>query len=71
MLWPFLVDSSLQSQDYYKYLADVIIDKANGGQVDIIGFSIGYHAAIETSLHLGGTVREMHLIPKELNIWSF
>lgn len=58
----FVVDSSLQSQDYYKYLADVIIDKANGGQVDIIGFSIGCHAAIETSLYLGGTVREMHLI---------
>jgi pimeloyl-ACP methyl ester carboxylesterase len=58
----FSVDSSLQNQDYYKYLADVILDKANGGQVDIIGFSIGCHAAIETSLYLGNTVREMHLI---------
>ena len=58
----FSANSSLQNQDYYKYLADVIIDKANGGQVDIVGFSIGCHAAIETSLYLGSTVREMHLI---------
>jgi pimeloyl-ACP methyl ester carboxylesterase len=58
----FSIDSSLQNQAYYEYLARVIIDKANGGQVDIIGFSIGCHAAIETSLYLDGTVRELHLI---------
>jgi pimeloyl-ACP methyl ester carboxylesterase len=58
----FSIDHLLQNDDYYKYLADVIIDKANGGQVDIIGFSIGCHAAIETSLYLESTVREMHLI---------
>ncbi|MFT5807486.1 MAG: pimeloyl-ACP methyl ester carboxylesterase [Moritella dasanensis] len=58
----FSIDSLLQNQAYYKYLANVIIDKANGGQVDIIGFSIGCHAAIETSLYLDGTVRELHLI---------
>ncbi len=58
----FSIDSSLQNEAYYKYLASVIIDKANGGMVDIIGFSIGCHAAIETSLYLKGTVRELHLI---------
>ena len=58
----FSIDSSLQSQDYYKYLANIIIDKANGGKVDVIGFSIGCHAAIETSLYLENIVREMHLI---------
>lgn len=58
----FSIDHLLQNEDYYKYLADVIIDKANGEQVDIIGFSIGCHAAIETSLYLENTVREMHLI---------
>jgi len=58
----FSIDSSLQSQDYYKYLANIIIDKANGSKVDVIGFSIGCHAAIETSLYLENTVREMHLI---------
>jgi len=58
----FSIDSSLQNKAYYKYLADLIIDKVNGGQVDIIGFSIGCHTAIETSLYLGGTVRQLHLI---------
>jgi len=58
----FSIDSSLQNKAYYKYLANVIIDKANGEQVDIIGFSIGCHAAIETSLYLEGTIRELHLI---------
>jgi len=58
----FSIDSSLQDKAYYEYLANVIIDKANGGQVDIIGFSIGCHAAIETSLYLEGIVRELHLI---------
>jgi len=58
----FSIDSSLQNKEYYKYLANVIIGKANGGQVDIIGFSIGCHAAIETSVYLEGTVRELHLI---------
>jgi len=58
----FSIDSSLQGQDYYKFLADAIIDKANGEQVDLIGFSIGCHAAIEVSLHLETTVRNLHLI---------
>jgi pimeloyl-ACP methyl ester carboxylesterase len=58
----FSIDSSLQDQDYYKFLADAIIDKANGEQVDLIGFSIGCHAAIKTSLHLEANVRSLHLI---------
>ncbi len=58
----FSANSSLQNNAYYKNLADVIIDKANGDQVDLIGFSIGCHAAIETSLYLEGRVRNIHLI---------
>jgi len=58
----FSVDSSLKNQAYYKFLADAIIDKANGDQVDLIGFSIGCHAAIETSLYLGTKVRNLYLI---------
>lgn len=58
----FSLDSSLKNKSYYKQLASAVIDKANGGMVDIIGFSIGCHAAIETSLYLRGTVRELHLI---------
>ncbi len=58
----FAVDSSIHGTDYYKYLADAIIKKSNGTQVDLIGFSIGCHAAIETSLHLAANVGSLHLI---------
>ena len=58
----FSISSSIKNQAYYKKLADVIIDKANGEQVDLIGFSIGCHAALETSLYLQGSVRIIHLI---------
>ena len=58
----FSINSSLQNQAYYQKLANVIIDKANGKQIDLIGFSIGCHAAIETSLYLQGRVRTLHLI---------
>lgn len=58
----FSIDTSLHDKAYYQHLANVIIDKANGEQVDIIGFSIGCHGAIETSLYLKDTVRELHLI---------
>ena len=58
----FSIDSSLNNQDYYKFLADAIIEKVNGVQVDFIGFSIGCHAAIETSLYLETHVRNLHLI---------
>lgn len=58
----FAIDTSLQNEDYYKYLANVIRDKAKGGKIDIIGFSIGCHTAIKTSVYLNGTVGELHLI---------
>jgi pimeloyl-ACP methyl ester carboxylesterase len=58
----FSIDSSLENEDYYKFLASAISDKAQGEQVDLIGFSIGCHAAIETSICLGSGVRKLHLI---------
>ncbi|PCI70063.1 MAG: alpha/beta hydrolase [Gammaproteobacteria bacterium] len=58
----FSIDSSIQGEDYYKFLADAIDDKINGEKVDLIGFSIGCHAAIETSIHLKDKVKNLHLI---------
>ena len=58
----FSIDSSLKGQDYYKFLAEAIADKSNGEKVDFIGFSIGCHAAIETSVYLKNNVRNLHLI---------
>ena len=58
----FAIDETLKNGDYYKQIADLIIDKANGEKVDMVGFSIGCHAAIETCVHLKDNVRELHLI---------
>jgi pimeloyl-ACP methyl ester carboxylesterase len=58
----FSIDPSLHGKDYYKHLASAIMDETNGVQVDIIGFSIGCHAAIESSFYLDGKVRNLHLI---------
>lgn len=58
----FTTELSLQGKAYYQNLADIIKDKSNSDQVDIIGFSIGCHAALETSILLGDQVRNLHLI---------
>ncbi|MEW6990346.1 hypothetical protein AADZ91_06590 [Colwelliaceae bacterium 6441] len=58
----FSIDSALQNNDYYKYIANAIIEIADGEKVDLIVFSISCHAAIETSLYLKNNVRDLHLI---------
>ena len=58
----FSIDTSLQSNEYYKFLASNISEQAKGQKIDVVGFSIGCHAAIETSLHLGNVINSMHLI---------
>jgi pimeloyl-ACP methyl ester carboxylesterase len=58
----FATELSLQGKDYYKNLADVIKVKVDDDKVDLIGFSIGCHVALETSLYLGDQVRNLHLI---------
>lgn len=58
----FSADASLTNEAYYQHLAKVIIDSSPDKQVDIVGFSIGCHAAIKTSLYLEGSIGELHLI---------
>lgn len=58
----FSIDASVENEDYYRYIAKLIMDKTNGEKVDVIGFSIGCHTAIETCLYLEDSVRELHLI---------
>ena len=58
----FATELSLQGKDYYKNLADVIKVKVDDDKVDLIGFSIGCHVALETSLYLGDQVSNLHLI---------
>jgi len=52
----FNIDLSLNGKAYYQKLVDAIKVSVDNEQIDIIGFSIGCKAAIETSLSLGHQV---------------
>jgi pimeloyl-ACP methyl ester carboxylesterase len=56
------LDESLGKENYYQRLASEIRLKANGKPLDVIGFSIGAHVALEVSALLKGQVRQIHLI---------
>jgi pimeloyl-ACP methyl ester carboxylesterase len=58
----FSIDSSLDRESYYEHIARQIGSKAGGDPIDIIGFSIGAHAALETSVLLKDQVRHTHLV---------
>ena len=58
----FAIDSSLDREGYYQHLAREIKTKSGGHPVDIIGFSIGAHVALELSALLGDSVRHIHLV---------
>jgi len=53
----FSIDSSLTAA-----IADTIKQKTNGKPIDLIGFSIGCHTAIETSNYMNENVRNLYLI---------
>lgn len=58
----FSIDSALRGSLYYQHLSDAVKKIANGQQVDVVGFSIGAHVAIEVCLLLGDRVRSLHLV---------
>ncbi len=58
----FSLDDPLGREGYYKHIADQIKSKAGDQAVDIIGFSIGAHVALEVSVLLNDQVRHTHLI---------
>ena len=58
----FSIDKSVNGEDYYREIADKISSEAKQGAVDLIGFSIGAHVAIEVRELLSCKVRQMHLV---------
>jgi pimeloyl-ACP methyl ester carboxylesterase len=58
----FSIDSTINGREYYLFIANAIKDKASGEKLDIIGFSIGCHVAIETGILLGDQVKNLHLV---------
>jgi len=47
---------------YYQFLAEEILQKAGGEEVDIIGFSVGAFIALQTCRYLPHKVRSLHLV---------
>lgn len=58
----FTVEASLQGPGYYQLLAQSIDQKVGRETVDIIGFSLGTHVALEVSKLLSTNVRSLHLV---------
>lgn len=58
----FAIDPAIRDKDYFQLIANAIRDKANNEQLEIIGFSIGCHVAIEVSILLGNQVNSLHLV---------
>lgn len=58
----FSVDSSIDGEAYYQFLAKEILKKAAGDKVDVIGFSMGAFIALQTCRYMVNEVRNLHLI---------
>lgn len=58
----FSADRSIKNNEFYQCLASSILKQANDQTIDLISFSTGCHAAIETSLYLNIAINSMHLI---------
>ena len=58
----FAIDPTIDNQDYYQLLADEIASISKGQKVDLIGFSIGCHVAIEVALLLQEQLTSLHLV---------
>ncbi|MEQ1638882.1 MAG: alpha/beta hydrolase [Methylococcales bacterium] len=58
----FSVDSSIDGEAYYRFLAKEILKKAAGCKVDVIGFSIGAFIALQTCRYMVNEVRNLHLV---------
>lgn len=58
----FSVDSSIDGEAYYRFLAEEISRIAAGEKVDVIGFSMGAFIALQTSRYLANGVRNLHLV---------
>jgi pimeloyl-ACP methyl ester carboxylesterase len=58
----FSINNTLDREQYYQALAKQIKQLAGVEQIDLIGFSIGAHVALEINAILKDQVRHIHLI---------
>lgn len=69
----FAIAGAITGDDYYRYIAQAISETLQGAQLDVIGFSLGTHAALEVSALMPGQVRSLHLVSAAapLHAWHF
>ncbi len=58
----YSIEAFSDDKEYYQQIAKSITDIAGDKPVNIIGFSIGAHVAIEVSAVLGSQVNQLHLV---------
>ena len=58
----FSIDTSIDGEAYYQFLAKEISKQAAGRKLDVIGFSIGAFIALQTCRYISNEVRNLHLI---------
>jgi pimeloyl-ACP methyl ester carboxylesterase len=58
----YSIEALSDDKDYYQQIAKNITDIAGDKPVNIIGFSIGAHVALEVSAILGSQVNQLHLV---------
>lgn len=54
--------SALTGDAYFRRVAELVADEADATPVDMLGFSIGGFVALQTSRHLAGLVKNLHLV---------
>lgn len=58
----FAIDRAISGADYYRHIAQAINETVQGAQLDVIGFSLGTHVALEVSALMPGQIRSLHLV---------
>lgn len=58
----FAIGRSITGADYFQHMAQSINETVQGSPIDVIGFSLGTHSALEVSALIPGQIRSLHLV---------
>ncbi|MGE8501742.1 MAG: alpha/beta fold hydrolase [Pseudomonas sp.] len=58
----FAIAPSITGDDYFRHIAQSINETVHGAPIDVIGFSLGTHVALEVSALMQNQVRSLHLV---------
>ncbi|WP_212630196.1 alpha/beta hydrolase [Pseudomonas sp. KB-10] len=58
----FAIDRTITGTDYYRHIVQSISEAVQGAHLDVIGFSLGTHVALEVGALMQDQIRNLHLI---------